>query len=94
MRLRVVPVDDPAAHIDLTTAVMRLFGYLTNAIISWILMFPTAKALARLTGSVGDLATAAAVLVVILLPYLLILGVNHKGLEDRFSRSMVIKVDR
>ena len=93
MRLRVVSADDPARPLDLNAAVLRLLGYLVNAVISWVVMAPVARILT--SGSMGMLALRAASLcVAAILPYLLILGAERKALEDRFSRTLVIRVDR
>ena len=91
MKLRVVSADDPGRHLDLNAAVLRLLGYLVNAVISWVIMLPVARVLMPVApGAVIRLAGLGASI----LPYLLILGAERKGLEDRFSRSIVIKVDR
>jgi uncharacterized RDD family membrane protein YckC len=93
MKLRVVQEGQPSEPIELNAAIMRLLGYLVNAVISWVIMGFLIKALP------GALAPGAALfklmgLVVWIVPYLLILGGARKALEDRFSRSIVIKVDR
>ena len=92
MKLRVVSSQDPARRLDLNAAVLRLLGYLTNAVISWIVMLPVATILGSL--HLGFLALKVAGLGAAILPYLLILGRERMGLEDRFSGSMVVKVDR
>jgi hypothetical protein len=75
--------------------VLRLLGYLVNAVISWIIMSPVARVLAAASqGPLGLLALRAAMLCAGILPYLLILGAERRGLEDRFSRTLVIRVDR
>lgn len=95
MRLRVVPEHDPGGRIDLSAAISRLLGYLVMAIISWLVMALLKLALPGPGPSTaGELAYALAVLAAGILPYLMILGRQRKGLEDWFSRSMVIKVDR
>lgn len=63
MKLRVVPEDNPAGHIDATQAVLRFLGHFVNGLL------------------LG-------------LPYLMILGSDRKGLQDLFSKSVCIKVDR
>lgn len=94
MRLRVVPEGDPRGRIDLNGAVMRLLGYLANGAISWIIMDLILRGVLRHSVTGGGLLLRAVALVVWALPYLLILGAERKALEDRFSRSIVIKVDR
>jgi len=91
MRLRLVPEANPAGRLDLSASVLRLLGYLVNAIITWIIMFP---ATTTLLAAGGPCIHLAGLLVAAILPYLTILGRNRKGLEDWFSRSMVMKVDR
>jgi len=88
MGLRVVPEDDPAGRIDLSAAISRLFGYLVMTILGWVAM-----ALFRRVLPGQALVLAAAMLAAAVLPYLMILGPERKGLEDRFSRSLVIKVN-
>jgi uncharacterized RDD family membrane protein YckC len=93
MKLRVVQEADPGATLDLNGSIMRLLGYLVNAAISWVIMGILIKAMP------GPLVPRIPVLklvglVVWVIPYLLILGAARKALEDRFSRSIVIKVDR
>jgi uncharacterized RDD family membrane protein YckC len=108
MKLRVVPEANPAGRIDLPSAVLRLLGYLVCAIISGILMAPISLALLAMFGrgmglgmglGVGPHLAGLLVLRIISLavaavPYLIILGAQRKGLEDLFSKSIVIKVDR
>jgi uncharacterized RDD family membrane protein YckC len=101
MKLRVVPEDDPAGRLDISAAMLRLLGYLVNGIISWILMVPVTKlalgimATPLLGFHLGSiLALWVITLVVGVAPYLLIMGASRRGLEDRFSHSLVIKVDR
>ena len=91
MKLRVVPEANPAGRLDLSASVLRLLGYLVNAIITWIIMFPVTI---TLLGTAGPCTHLAGLLVAAILPYLTILGRERKGLEDRFSRAIVIKVDR
>jgi uncharacterized RDD family membrane protein YckC len=98
MRLRVVPEADPAGRIDLNGAIMRLLGYLVNGAISWFIMDLILKTLmphALLGLRPGELILLKGLsLAASILPYLLILGAERKALEDKFSRSIVIKVDR
>ena len=94
MKLRVVPEGNPRGRIDLNGAIMRVLGYLANGAISWIIMDIIVKAALRHSLPGAGLALRAVALVVWALPYLLILGAERRALEDRFSRSIVIKVDR
>lgn len=98
MRLRVVPEANPAGRIDLNGAVMRLLGYLVNGAISWCIMdliLMTLMPHVLLTLRPGQLLTLKGLsLAAGILPYLLILGAERKALEDKFSRSIVIRVDR
>jgi hypothetical protein len=99
MKLRVVPEGNPAGRLDMNGAILRLLGYLANAAISWIIMVLILWALVphahmMPTGGLGLLAFKVFGLVAGILPYLVILGAGHKALEDKFSRSIVIKVDR
>jgi len=94
MKLRVVPEADPGGLLDLNAAIMRLLGYLANGAISWIIMDIFLRAMLPYGVTGTGLTTRALALVVWALPYLLILGAGRKALEDRFSRSIVIKVDR
>jgi uncharacterized RDD family membrane protein YckC len=96
MKLRVV-AENSTQHLDLNAAVLRLLGYLTNGVISWVIMLPVAQVLMAAFGPshlLGLAALKAASLAAAVLPYLLILGAERKGLADRFSHSIVIKVDR
>jgi uncharacterized RDD family membrane protein YckC len=104
MKLRVVPAGDPAGRLDLNGAILRLLGYLANGAIAWIVRdvlvrvcFP-AGAFSRLALA-GHFASWALTffllsLVTNVLPYLLLLRPERRGLQDLFSRSLVIKVDR
>jgi uncharacterized RDD family membrane protein YckC len=98
MRLRVVPEGDPAGRIDLQGAIMRLLGYLVNGAISWFIMDLILRTLmphVLLALRPGELILLKGLsLAASILPYLLILGAERKALEDKFSRSIVIKVDR
>jgi len=98
MRLRVVPEGDPAGRIDLNGAIMRLLGYLVNGAISWFIMDLILRTLvphALLALRPGELLLLKGLsLVAAILPYLLILGAERRALEDKFSRSIVIRVDR
>ena len=100
MKLRVVPEANPAGRLDLGACVLRLLGYFVNAIIAWVIMVPIGIALVAIFGlgagfnSTFVLATRICGLGVGLLPYLMILGAERKALEDIFSKSLVIKVDR
>jgi uncharacterized RDD family membrane protein YckC len=97
MKLRVVPEADPAGRLDLNGAIMRLLGYLANGAISWIIMDLILRALPN----AGPGPQVPRIMLqkllslgVGLLPYLVILGPGRQALEDKFSRSIVIKVDR
>jgi uncharacterized RDD family membrane protein YckC len=98
MKLRVVPEEDPAGRIDLSAAITRLLGYLVMGIISWVIMAVLMRLVLPNRGMfaspLADLAFTAAMVVSSILPYLMLLGAERKGLEDIFSRSIVIKVDR
>ena len=94
MKLRVVPEANPAGLLDLNAAIMRLLGYLANGAISWVIMDIFLRAMLPYGVLGTGLTIRALALVVWALPYLLILGAGRKALEDRFSRSIVIKVDR
>jgi uncharacterized RDD family membrane protein YckC len=102
MRLRVVPEADPAGRIDLNGAVMRILGYLVNGLISGVVMWALMAILLVLAFPLAapGLFLAALLfhriigLAMAVVPYLLILGAERKGLEDIFSKSIVIKVDR
>jgi hypothetical protein len=98
MRLRVVPEGDPVGRIDLNGALMRLLGYLVNGAISWFIMVIILKTLmphALLDLGPGELVLIKGLsLAAAILPYLLILGAERRALEDKFSRSIVIRVDR
>jgi len=100
MKLRVVLEADPAGRLDLSGAVLRMLGYLVNGIISGIIMMPVSFMLLAPLGFGSPFHPMALLwsrligLVVGLVPYLLILGPERKGLEDYFSKSIVIKVDR
>jgi uncharacterized RDD family membrane protein YckC len=103
MKLRVVPEGDPHGRLDLNGALLRLVGYLANGAIAWILH----NIVIRLMVAFGFLGLFSAgsllvwsldlgllSLVFSALPYLLILRPDRRALEDLFSRSVVIKVDR
>jgi hypothetical protein len=101
--LRVVPEANPTGRLDLNGALLRLAGYLANGAIAWILRDILFRILAPagLLGLVaaGDftawtLGLGIASMGLGLLPYLLILRPDRRALEDIFSRSLVIKVDR
>jgi len=98
MKLRVVPEGNPAGAIDLSASILRLLGYLVNGIISWLIMVPVGMVLVFLAAPLPHplpyLVLRIAGLVVGVIPYLLLLGAARKGLEDHFSRSIVIRVDR
>ena len=100
MKLRVVPELDPEGRIELSEAILRLLGYLVCGIISGIIMLPISLLLVGLAGPalgfhvLGILAMRVVSLGVAVVPYLMILGTQRKGLEDIFSKSIVIKVDR
>jgi len=100
MKLRVVPELDPEGRIDLSEAILRLLGYLVCGIIGGIIMLPVSLMLVGLAGPAlglhvfGILAMRLVSLVAAVVPYLIILGAQRKGLEDIFSKSIVIKVDR
>jgi uncharacterized RDD family membrane protein YckC len=99
MKLRVVPESNPAGRIDLPAAILRLLGYLVCGIIGGALMVPIAFAMAMSGPGLGLhlsglLALRIISLAVAAVPYLIILGAQRKGLEDIFSKSIVIKVDR
>jgi len=84
--LRVVPEHDPTGRLDLAGAVARLVGYAAMACLGWILV-------ALLKSVLHGLAFPVAVLAAGVLPYLMLLGPQRKGLEDWFSRSVVIRTD-
>jgi uncharacterized RDD family membrane protein YckC len=95
MKLRVVPEGDPTGRLDLAGAIRRLLGYLANTAISLVLRMLIIRALPES----GPQGTAAQLLpyllsLVFVLPYLAILGSRRQALEDRFSHSLVIRVDR
>ncbi|MDR3669871.1 MAG: FHA domain-containing protein [Holophaga sp.] len=95
MKLRVVPEGDPSGHLDLGGSILRLFGYLANTAISLVLR----DLIVRGLPPSGPQGTAAQMLpyllsLVFVLPYLAILGKERRALEDRFSHSLVIRVDR
>ncbi len=104
MKLRVVPAGDPAGRLDLNGAILRLLGYLANGAIAWIVRdvlarvcFP-AGAYSRLPLA-GHFASWALTFFLLtlaanVLPYLLLLRPERRGLQDMFSGSLVIKVDR
>ena len=104
MKLRVVPEANPTGRLNLSASILRLLGYFVNGIIAAVLMFPINFILARMLGVEVGLAMAISVPFILatgvvgffvrLAPFLLILGSDRKGLEDIFSRSIVIKVDR
>jgi hypothetical protein len=84
----------------MTMSVMRLLGYFVNAVISWVIMLPVSITLMAVFGmgmafhATPLLITRVVSLAAGLAPYLLILGAARKGLEDMFSNTVVIKVDR
>jgi uncharacterized RDD family membrane protein YckC len=84
--LRVVPEQDPAGRLDLAGAVARLVGYAAMACLGWILV-------ALLKSVLHGLPVPIAMLAAGLLPCLMLLGPQRKGLEDWFSRSVVIRTD-
>ncbi len=98
MSLRVVPENRPEGRLDLNDAILRMLGYLTNGAISWFIMdialrtfLPQVRPLdpgARRSAAQGRRPGG------LILPYLLILGSGRKALQDMFSRSIVIRVDR
>jgi uncharacterized RDD family membrane protein YckC len=103
MKLRVVPEANPTGRLDLNGALLRLAGYLANGAVAWLLRDILVRLLAPagLLGlaSAGNFAAwtlgfSLASLVLGVLPYLLILRPDRRALEDIFSRSLVIKVDR
>jgi uncharacterized RDD family membrane protein YckC len=103
MKLRVVPEGDPTGRLDLNGALLRLAGYLANGAVAWLFRDILVRLLAPagLLGlaSAGNFAAwtlgfSLASLVLGVLPYLLILRPDRRALEDIFSRSLVIKVDR
>ena len=98
MRLRVVPEGRPEGRIDLNDAILRLLGYLSNAAISWFIMDLVLRSFLPhvhlWTRGPEILLLKAVGLVAWILPYLLILGASRKALQDLFSRSIVIRVDR
>jgi uncharacterized RDD family membrane protein YckC len=106
MRLRVVPEADPAGRIDLNGAIMRLLGYLANGAIAWILrgillrtLFPLGGLGLVAFGMAGGFAAWALWFGLLslgtgVIPYLLMFRSDRRALEDIFSRSIVIKVDR
>jgi uncharacterized RDD family membrane protein YckC len=94
MKLRVVPERDPTGRIDLNAAIMRLLGYLANGVIALVIRDLIVRALPA-SGPQGPTAALPYLLsLVSVLPYLVILGPGRKALEDIFSRSIVIRVDR
>lgn len=99
MGLRVVPEANPLGRLDVGGAVLRMLGYLLNAIIAWVIALPVMFGLAFIgltTGfGFGTLLLSRLVSFGIgLIPYLMILGGERKGLQDLLSKSLVIKVDR
>ena len=84
--LRVVPEHDPAGRLDLAGAVARLVGYAAMGCLGWILV-------ALLKSVLHGLPVPVAMLAAGLLPCLMLLGPQRKGLEDWFSRSVVIRTD-
>jgi len=98
MKLRVVPEGNPSGRIDLNAAVLRLLGYLANGVISWALRDLIIRTLLPLSGPFPGipriLLLEALSLATGIVPYLLILGPGRRALEDLFSRSIVIRVDR
>ena len=75
-----------------------LVGYLSNAAISWFIMDLVLRSFLPhvhlWTRGPEILLLKAVGLVAWILPYLLILGASRKALQDLFSRSIVIRVDR
>lgn len=95
MKLRVVPVGDPFGRIGLDAALLRMAGYLANAVIAYILRGFLFRTLPPPDGfGAWTLVLAVLTLAFGAVPYLLILRPDRRALEDLFSRSMVIKVDR
>lgn len=98
MKLRVVPEGNPAGRLDLNAAILRLVGYLANGAISWILRDMVIRTLLPQSGPLPGvpriLLLEALSLATGIVPYLLILGPGRRALEDLFSRSIVIRVDR
>ena len=85
--LRVVPEHDPDGRLDITGSVARLVGYAAMGCVGWI-------AVALLKHALRGLAFPVAVLAAGILPYLMLLGPRRRGLQDWFSRSLVIRTGR
>lgn len=99
MKLRVVPEGNPKGRLDVGGAILRMLGYLVNAVIAGAIAMPAMIGLAFIGLSAGfGLGTLLLSRLISfgigLVPYLLILLTERKGLEDYFSKSLVIKVDR
>lgn len=101
MQLRVVPEADPAGRLDLNGALLRLLGYLANGAIAWVIrdlllriLSPPGPPGHPWAGIHAPGALGLASLAIGLVPYLLMVRSDRRALEDIFSRSIVIKVDR
>lgn len=101
MGLRVVLERDIHEKLDLGSAVLRMLGYLVNAIIAWVISIPLS--LIFMAGAMSGVHSVGfgTLLVVRVLsfaagiaPYLMILLPERKGIHDMISKSLCIKVDR
>jgi uncharacterized RDD family membrane protein YckC len=102
MGLRVVPESNPYGRLDLGTAVLRMVGYLVNAVISWVISIPIA--IVFVAGSIASgghsIGMGSMLLVRVLnfaagiAPYLMILMAERKGIHDMISKTLCVKVQQ
>lgn len=102
MKLRVVREDDPTAPLDWGIVLIRALGYFVNGVIGVVIYFILAAVVigsiiatgGRGASPMGFLLLLPFAFISYALPYLLIMGSERKGLQDIFSKTIVIKVDQ